>query len=83
MYDGNEEQTIDFKFKALSTDPWLQDDFVFMAVDGPEQMLTQGFPLPAIAGLMIIDEDHPEPRQFHLKGLKEIHYNEIKRSFLE
>ena len=83
MYDGEEEQTIDFKFKALSSDPWLQDDVVFFAVDGPEEMLTQGFPLPGVAGLMPITEEHPEPRQFHLKGLKEIHYNEIKRSVLE
>ena len=69
MYDGEEEQTIDFIFKALSSDPWLTDDFVFFAVDGPEEMMTQGFPLPGVAGLMIIDEDNPAPRQFHLKGL--------------
>ena len=70
MYDGDEEQTVDFTFKALSADPWLQEDIVFFAVDGPEEMLTQGFPLPGVAGLMPIDDEHPEPRQFHLKGLR-------------
>ena len=40
MYDGDEEQTIEFTFKALSADPWLQEDIVFFAVDGPEEMLT-------------------------------------------
>ena len=56
MYDGNEEHLVPFTYKALSADPWLQDDFVFMAVDGPDETMTQGNPLPGIAGLMVIDE---------------------------
>ena len=83
MYDGNEEQVVDFKFKALSADPLLQNDFVFLAVDSPDEMLTQGNPLPGIAGLMVIDEENPAPRQFHLQGLKDVHYNELKKTLLE
>lgn len=74
MYDGNEEQKVDFKYKALSSDPWLQDDFVFTAVDGPDDTLLGGNPLPGVGGLMVKDEANPAPRQFHLSGLKEIHY---------
>ena len=59
LYDGNEEQVVDFKFKALSSDPWLKDDFVFMAVDGPDDTLTQGNPLPGVGGLMVKDEANP------------------------
>lgn len=33
MYDG--DVGMEFAYRAVSADPWLQDDFVFMALDGP------------------------------------------------
>lgn len=33
MYEGGEE--VDFTYKAISADPYLQDDYVFMAMDDP------------------------------------------------
>ena len=36
-----EEGSVDFVYKALSTDPYLKDDVVFMAIDGPSASMTQ------------------------------------------
>ena len=46
MYDG--AIGMEFAYKALSADPYLQEDFVFMAIDGPSDSLLNGSPLPAI-----------------------------------
>lgn len=45
MYDGG---GVDFTYKAISADPWLQNDYVFMAIDGPSDSLKQEGTLPAI-----------------------------------
>ena len=71
-YDVNQGQAVDFTYKALSSDPWLQDDFAFFAVDDPNDSLSQGNELPGVGGLMVIDEQNPTPRQFNLAGLKQI-----------
>ena len=36
-----------------------------------------------ISGLLVIDEENPMPRQFHLQGLKQVHYLELKKALLE
>lgn len=49
LYDGT---GVDFTFKAISADPWMKDDFIFMAIDGPSESMTQNSPLPAITGML-------------------------------
>lgn len=40
-----------FDFKALSADPFLQDDYMFLAVENPSKMLTSSLQeLPQILG---------------------------------
>lgn len=36
-----EEGSVDFTYKALSTDPYLSEDVVFMAIDSPSASMTQ------------------------------------------
>ena len=36
-----EDEPVQFAYKALSSDPYLKDDFVFMALDGPSDALKQ------------------------------------------
>jgi len=59
-----EDGGVDFTFKALSTDPYLMDDFVFMALDGPSDSMKNDQVLPAVTGMLFIDEENPTPRIF-------------------
>jgi len=74
MYDGD---GVDFTFKAISADPWMQDSFMFMAIDGPSDSLKQANELPAIQGMLMIDEENPSPRIFSFQGMTEVHYREV------
>jgi hypothetical protein len=73
---------MDFAYKALSADPYLQDDFIFMAVDDPPESLRKENTLPAIEGLMPIDEENPTPRVFAFQGLVQVSYPESFRALI-
>ena len=65
-YIYDDENGVDFTYKAVSTDPILADLFVFFATDGPsEQMKAQAESLPALVGMLPIDEENPSPRIFN------------------
>ena len=66
MYESSEE--IDFTFAAISADPvMMQDsDFVFMTLKDPAAKLIQGGHLPAISGMLPINEEHSSPRHYQL-----------------
>jgi len=66
MYDN---ASVDFSFKALSTEPYLKDNFVFMALDGPSKEMIGENTLPAITGMLGIDEENPTPRIFNFAGM--------------
>ena len=57
MYDSS-TQDVNFIFSALSADPWLQDDYYFMSVADPGEIMlkAQEGDLPGITGMLIIDE---------------------------
>lgn len=80
LYDGT---GVDFTFKALSADPWMQDDYVFMAVDGPSDNMRAGSPLPAIQGMLTIDEENPAPRVFNFQGMTSVVYSEVIKNLLQ
>ena len=67
MYEGDEE--VDFTYKAVSADPYMQEDYVFMAIVDPAQSLRNDATLPAIQGMMPINEENPTPRVFNFAGL--------------
>ena len=81
MYEGGEG--VDFTYKALSMDPHLQDDFVFMAVDDPGNEVRNGQELPAITGMLTIDEENPMPRIFSFQGMTKVHYREVVHTLLQ
>ena len=78
-----EDGGVDFTFKALSTDPYLQDDFVFMALDGPSDSMKAESVLPAITGMLFIDEENPTPRIFAFQGMVDVHYREVQHTLLK
>jgi len=80
MYAGGTQ--IDFTYKAVSSDPFLQDDYVFMAIDDPSDSLRNDQSLPAISGMMPIDEENPTPRIFNFSGLQKVHYFEVIKALL-
>jgi hypothetical protein len=55
-------------YKALSVDSIMRDHFTFFAIDSPDPSLRGGLSLPAIHGMLVIDEQNPSPRVFHLEG---------------
>ena len=63
MYD--DEDGVNFTYKAVSADPFLDEDFVFYAIDSPSQSMRNNQPLPGIQGMMVIDEENPAPRIFN------------------
>lgn len=79
MYD---DEKVDFTYKAVSADPFLQDDYVFMALDSPSDSLRGDSTLPAIQGMLFIDEENPTPRIFNFAGLKEVHYFEVIKALM-
>ena len=78
-----EDGGVDFTYKALSTDPYLKDDFVFMALDGPSDSMKNDQTLPAVTGMLFIDEENPTPRIFSFQGMVEVHYREVHRTLLQ
>jgi len=67
MYEGGNQ--VDFTYKAVSSDPKMMDDFVFMALDDPTDAMRGEATLPAIQGMMPIDEENPTPRIFSFAGM--------------
>lgn len=63
MYEGGSQ--VDFAYKALSMDPYLQEMFVFMALDEPSDSIRGDANLPAVSGMLFIDEENPTPRIFN------------------
>ena len=80
LYDGT---GVDFAFKAVSADPWMKDNFVFMAIDGPSESMTSGATLPTVSGMLTIDEENPSPRLFNFQGMTTVHYSEVHRNLLQ
>lgn len=64
-----EEGGVDFTFKALSSDPYLKENFVFMAIDSPTDGMKQDQVLPAVTGMLMIDDENPTPRIFSFQGM--------------
>ena len=64
-YIYNDENGVDFTYKAVSTEPVLANDFVFFATDGPSAYMIGDNTLPALVGMMPIDEENPMPRVFN------------------
>lgn len=81
IYEGGE--SVDFTYKALSMDPYLQEGFAFMALDGPSDEIRNGQALPAITGMLFIDEENPTPRLFHFSGMGKVHYREVVHTLLK
>ena len=48
-----------------------------MALDGLSEGLKAVGELPAISGLMPMDEENPAPRSFEFSGLKKVSYREV------
>ena len=75
-YIYDDENGVDFTYKAVSTDPILSDLFVFFATDGPSaSMKSQAERLPALVGMLPIDEENPSPRIFNFQGLNAVSGN--------
>ena len=64
MYESGSE--VDFTFKGVSVDPHIMEDseFEFMALADPGDALLNGGILPAISGMLPINELNPTPRLF-------------------
>lgn len=63
------DESVDFVFKAISADPNLKEDFVFFAIDEPSDRLVGEATLPAITGMLGVDEENPYPRVFNFQGM--------------
>lgn len=68
-YIYNDEVGPNFDFKALSADPVLKDDFVFMAVDQPSKALQQDEKLPGLVGRMRKTENYGAGSFFTFNGM--------------
>ena len=64
-YIYDDENGVDFTYKAVSTDPLLADAFAFFATDGPSESMKADNTLPALVGMMPIDDENPSPRIFN------------------
>jgi len=64
-YIYDDPNGVDFTYKAVSTDPILEDSFVFFATDGPSESMIGDNTLPALVGMMPINEENPSPRIFN------------------
>ena len=78
-----EEGGVDFTYKALSADPYLKESFVFMAIDSPGASMKQDQVLPAVTGMLTIDDENPTPRIFSFQGMVEVHYREVLNTLLQ
>jgi len=68
-YLYEDDKGASFDFRALSSDKWLRDDFVFFAVDSPTMLREYvNGPLPAITGIFRQTESHPPGSAFHFNG---------------
>jgi hypothetical protein len=74
---------VDFTFKAVSQDPWLQEDFMFMAVDDPSASLVSDGAIPGIQGMLPINDENPTPRMFNFSGLLKVQYREVVNTLLK
>jgi len=79
MYEG----MIPLEYKAVSASPYLQDDFIFMATDNPTEYLLGDETVPAIQGLMPIDEENPTPRVFKFQGMIKVTFWETFKALIE
>ena len=82
LYYYDDEDGVDFKFRAVSADPYLQEGFAFMALDGPSASLVGEGSVPGVQGMLIIDEENPSPRVFNFAGLSTIQYREVVNTLL-
>lgn len=53
------EQGIPFVWKALSMHPIMKDHFVFFAIDSPEANMRGGYELPAVHGMLEVNDENP------------------------
>ena len=83
LYMYEDDSGVNFTYKALSTDPHLRDDFVFMALDGPSDQIKNDQLMPAITGMLFIDEENPTPRIFNFQGMTDVDFMAIKRTLLQ
>ena len=83
LYYYDDEDGVDFKFRAVSADPYLQENFSFMALDGPSAGLVGEGAVPGVQGMLMIDEENPSPRVFNFAGLSSIHYREVVNTLLQ
>ena len=83
LYMYEDDSGVNFTYKALSTDPHLRDDFVFMALDGPSDQIKNDQIMPAITGMLFIDEENPTPRIFNFQGMTDVDFMAIKRTLLQ
>ena len=75
IYDGEDERGVDFTYKAVTTDPILDGEYVFFATDSPSEYMIGENTLPALIGMLPMDEENPMPRVFSFQGLKEFQGN--------
>ena len=72
-----------FDFRALSTDRWLKDDFVFFAIDSPSNLMAHtNEKLPLITGIFRETEKHPPGSAFHFNGQTEIQFLSTKLTLM-
>lgn len=57
LYD--DVKGVDINFKALSVDPWMEDDFAFVSIHNPSDKLRDGENLPTVAGALRETYDTP------------------------
>jgi len=83
-YVYDDDTGASFDFRALSSDRWLKDDFVFFAVDSPTDLIKPyiGSQLPAITGIFRADGNHPAGSAFHFNGQTEIKFLSTKLTLI-
>jgi len=59
----------------VTTDPILDGEYVFFATDSPSEYMIGENTLPALIGMLPMDEENPMPRVFSFQGLKEFQGN--------
>jgi len=81
LYD--DDKGVDINFKALSVDPWMQDDFAFVSLYNPSQQLRQGQPsLPTVAGFLRMEEENEPAKMFSLNDMLKVTFLELRRTLL-
>lgn len=54
-----------------------------MALDEPSDSIKANAILPAVSGMLFIDEENPTPRIFNFQGMTKIHYREVVTTLLK